>query len=185
MMQLLQLFDSSMLDSYAPAENTEDAATFRSTLMVAALSYAFSQDLRGEFESLNFPIDDSTPEQLYEMATGGGAKLSPASESFGSVAVGATSAGKTITLTNYLLTPVTVPSSFSGSYPNDFPVQASSTCPYPSGALAANSSCTYVIAFKPSVVAVESATFTVNEQVGASPLLDSPQTVALKGTGKK
>ena len=84
MMKLLQLFDSSMLTSYAPTENTEAAATFRSTLMVTALSYAFSQDLRSEFESLNFLIDNYAFEQLYEMATAGGAKLSPTSESFGS-----------------------------------------------------------------------------------------------------
>ncbi|MGD0221308.1 MAG: choice-of-anchor D domain-containing protein [Terriglobia bacterium] len=185
MMQLLQLFDSSMLASYAPTENTEAAATFRSTLMVAALSYAFSQDLRSEFTSLNFPIDDSTFEQLYEMVTGGGAKLSPSTESFGSVAVGSTSAGKTITLTNYLLTPLTVSTSFSGKYSKDFPVQAASTCPNPSGTLAANSSCTYVLAFKPSVKAAETATFSVAEQEGSVSLPNSPQSVALSGIGAK
>jgi hypothetical protein len=186
MMQLLQLFDSSMLASYAPTENTQAAATFRSTLMVTALSYAFSQDLRSEFMSLNFPIDDATFEQLYEMATGGGANPSPATESFGSVAVGSTSAGKTVTLTNYLLTPLTVSTSFSGRDPNDFPLQASSTCPSSGGALAANSSCTYVLAFKPSVKGAESATFSVAEiaQDGSLPLPNSPQSVALKGSGK-
>lgn len=186
MMKLLQLFDSSMLASYAPTENTQTAATFRSTLMVSSLSYAFSQDLRAEFMSLNFPIDNTTFEQLYEMVTGGGAKLSPGTESFGSVAVGSTSAGKTVTLANYLLTPVTVSASFSGGNPNDFPVRASSTCPI-SGTLPANSSCTYVIAFKPSVSGAESATFSVAEvaQDISQPLPNSPQSVALKGTGKK
>ena len=72
MMHLLQLFDPWMLKSYAPTQNTQAAATFRSTLMVAAISYAFSQDLRGEFISLNFPIDNPTFEHLYEMATHGG-----------------------------------------------------------------------------------------------------------------
>jgi len=154
--------------------------------MVTALSYAFSQDLRSEFMSLNFPIDDATFEQLYEMATGGGANPSPATESFGSVAVGSTSAGKTVTLTNYLLTPLTVSTSFSGRDPNDFPLQASSTCPSSGGALAANSSCTYVLAFKPSVKGAESATFSVAEiaQDGSLPLPNSPQSVALKGSGK-
>jgi hypothetical protein len=187
MMQLLQLFDSSMLASYAPTENTQAAATFRSTLMVTALSYAFSQDLRSEFMSLNFPIDDPTFEQLYEMVTGGGANLSPVTESFGSVAVGSTGAGKTITLINYLLTPVTVSASFSGSDPNDFPVQASSTCPSSGGTLAANASCTYVIAFKPSVKGAESATLSVAEtaQDVSLPLSNSPQSVALSGTGNK
>jgi hypothetical protein len=70
LMKVLQLFDASMLASYAPTSNTQAAATFRSTLMVAALSYAFSEDLRSEFESLNFPINDETFEQLYEAAGG-------------------------------------------------------------------------------------------------------------------
>jgi len=185
MMKLLQLFDSSMLESYAPQTNSEAAATFRSTLMVTALSYAFSEDLRGEFEALNFPIDNDTFEQLYEMATNGGASLSPASESFGGVNVGSKSAGKTVTLTNYLLTPLTISTAFSGSDSNDFPLQSSSTCPA-SGTLAANSSCTYVIAFKPTVKGAEAATFSVTEtaqDVGLA-LPVSPESVALSGTGK-
>jgi hypothetical protein len=187
MMHLLQLFDHSMLASYAPSENTEAAATFRSTLMVTALSYAFSLDLRNEFTNLNFPIDNPTFEQLYEMATGGGAKVSPEKETFGTVAVGKTSTGKTITLTNYLLVPLTVSTSFSGSDPGDFPVQAASTCPASGGTLAANSSCMYVLAFRPSVKAGESATFSVAEiaQDVSLPLLNSPQSVALEGTGKQ
>lgn len=72
LMKLLQMFNASMLANYAPQENTEAAATFRSTLMVAALSYAFSADLRSEFEALNFPIDDSIFEGLYQMASGEG-----------------------------------------------------------------------------------------------------------------
>ncbi|MGA8073232.1 MAG: choice-of-anchor D domain-containing protein, partial [Candidatus Acidiferrales bacterium] len=186
MMKLLQLFDSSMLTSYAPTENTEAAATFRSTLMVTALSYAFSQDLRSEFESLNFPIDNYAFEQLYEMATAGGAKLSPTSESFGSVAVGSTSTGKTITLTNSLLTPLTISVSFSGSDPKDFPIQSSSTCPHPGGTLAANSSCTYVIAFKPSIRGAESAKLSVTEtaQDISQALPSSPQSAALSGMGR-
>lgn len=185
-MQLLQLFDSSMLTSYAPTEDNTAADTFRSTLMVTALSYAFSQDLRSEFMSLNFPIDNPTFKQLYERVTGGGAKVSPSKESFGSVAVGSTSAGKTITLTNELLTPLTITASLSGNDPNDFPVQASSTCPA-SGTLGANSSCTYVLAFVPSMKAAESAIFTVAEvaQDVSLALPDSPQSVALSGTGKK
>jgi hypothetical protein len=154
--------------------------------MVTALSYAFSQDLRSEFENLNFPIDNDTFEQLYEMVTGGGAKLSPAMESFGSVAVGSTSAGKTITLTNYLLTPATVSASFGGSDPEDFLVQASSTCPNTGGTVAVNSSCTYVLVFKPSVKGAESATFSVAEvaQDVSLRLPNSPQSVTLSGTGK-
>ena len=64
-MKLLNTFKSAMLSQYAPSENTEAAATFRSTLMVAAISYGFAQDLRSEFRQLGFPIDDSTFSTLY------------------------------------------------------------------------------------------------------------------------
>jgi hypothetical protein len=36
--------------------------------MVAALSYAFSQDLRAEFRKLNFPISDSDYSTLLSRA---------------------------------------------------------------------------------------------------------------------
>ncbi len=183
LMTLLQQFDASMLASYAPASNTQAAATFRSTLMVTALSYAFSEDLRSEFESLNFPIDNETFNQLYEGVTGGGASLLPATAAFAAQNVGLTSAGRTFTLTNYLLTPITLSASFSGANPQDFPVQASSTCPYPTGTLAANSSCAYIIAFAPSVKGAESSTLSVKDTVETQSLANSPQTVTLSGTG--
>jgi Tectonin domain len=184
LMTLLQQFDSSMLASYDPTQDTSAAATFRSTLMVAALSYAFSEDLRSEFESLNFPIDNETFNQLYEKVTGGGASLSPATAAFAPQNVGSTSAGQTFTLTNNLLTPISITSaSFSGANPADFPVQASSTCPYPTGTLAANSSCTYVMAFAPSVGGAESSTFSVADTDGTQALASSPQTINLTGTG--
>ncbi len=56
---LLQTFDAQLQQSYDPAHNTPEAATFRSTLMVAALSAAFAQDLRAEFRQIGFPIDDA------------------------------------------------------------------------------------------------------------------------------
>ena len=185
MMKFLQMFNASMLASYAPTSNTEAAATFRSTLMVAALSYAFSQDLRSEFTSLNFPIDNETFEQLYEMATGGGASLSPSAYAFAIQDIGSTSVGQTFTLTNYLLEPINLVASFSGANSKDFLVQASSTCPYPAGALAANSSCTYAISFAPSLSGAESSTFDVADipQDVTQPLANSPQVINLGGTG--
>jgi hypothetical protein len=69
MMRLLQLFDADMAARYDPNNNTEAAATFRSTLMVTALSYAFEQDLRPEFRDLNFPIDDQEYDALYQKAS--------------------------------------------------------------------------------------------------------------------
>jgi hypothetical protein len=60
LMGLLQTFDESMLEAYDPQHDTEAADTFRSTLMVAAISEAFDRDLRNEFRELGFPLDDST-----------------------------------------------------------------------------------------------------------------------------
>ena len=69
MMTLLQLFDADMAAKYDSNNNSEAAATFRSTLMVTALSYAFEQDLRPEFRDLNFPIDDQEYDILYQEAS--------------------------------------------------------------------------------------------------------------------
>jgi len=64
-MRLLRTFNASMAAQYASQTNSTTANTFRSTLMVAAVSYGFQQDLRGEFRALNFPIDDATYSSLY------------------------------------------------------------------------------------------------------------------------
>lgn len=59
-MRLLRTFNQSLQTQYAPQTNSVQAATFRATLMVAALSYGFDTDLRSEFRALAFPIDDAT-----------------------------------------------------------------------------------------------------------------------------
>jgi len=53
MMALLQLFDADLRQRYDQQNSNLAADTFRSTLMVTALSYAFSTDLRSEFRNLN------------------------------------------------------------------------------------------------------------------------------------
>jgi len=65
MMNLLQGFCQDWADRYDRLHNTAKADTFRSTLMVTALSYAFSSDLRQEFRNLNFPVDDQIYAELY------------------------------------------------------------------------------------------------------------------------
>jgi hypothetical protein len=60
LMQALELFNSNWLNSFDPSGNTPAADSFRATLWVAALSYAFQTDLRSEFEALNFPVSDTT-----------------------------------------------------------------------------------------------------------------------------
>ncbi|MBN1392639.1 MAG: LamG domain-containing protein [Sedimentisphaerales bacterium] len=69
MMKLLQMFDVVMKNRYDRLHNNTAADTFRSTLMVAAVSYGFETDLRADFEALNFPIDDATYDELIMKAS--------------------------------------------------------------------------------------------------------------------
>ena len=73
MMLLLGLFDEEMEAMYDRATDSLEADTFRSTLMVAAVSHGVLTDLRDEFEALNFPIDDATYEELIAAALALGA----------------------------------------------------------------------------------------------------------------
>jgi hypothetical protein len=66
MLKLLQTFDQGLATGYDQSHDTSAAATFRATFMVTAVSYAFSKDLRAEFRSLNFPIDDQLYNELYQ-----------------------------------------------------------------------------------------------------------------------
>ena len=70
MTKLLQGFCLDWAQRYDRLHNTAAADTFRSTLMVAALSYAFSTDVREEFRRLNFPISDQLYNELYNSPTG-------------------------------------------------------------------------------------------------------------------
>jgi len=59
MMRLLQDLNEDWIQRYDPAHDSQAGASFRATLMVAAISYAFCTDLRQEFRGLNFPVDDA------------------------------------------------------------------------------------------------------------------------------
>jgi len=130
-------------------------------------------------DSATLSVSDADGTQTAKLSgTGIGATLSPTTVSFGTLAVGTTSAAKTLTLTNYLASALSISASLGGANPGDFTVQASSTCPYPTGSLPANSSCTYKITFTPSAPpTAESATLSVSDA-------DGTQATALKGTGK-
>jgi hypothetical protein len=67
MMKLLQVFNPDLAERYDQHNNSPEADTFRSTLMVSALSYAFDEDLREEFQALNFPVNDETFNELLWM----------------------------------------------------------------------------------------------------------------------
>ncbi|MEK9135998.1 MAG: hypothetical protein AAB393_02645, partial [Bacteroidota bacterium] len=65
MLELLQGFNDNWAQRYDRLNNTADADTFRATLLVAAISYGFSTDLRSEFRLLDFPISDQIYDELY------------------------------------------------------------------------------------------------------------------------
>lgn len=69
LMQALELFNSNWLNSFSPNQDTPAADSFRATLWVTALSYAFQNDLRAEFEGLNFPVSDTTYTNLMVQIT--------------------------------------------------------------------------------------------------------------------
>ena len=65
MMEFLENFDESWATQYSQDFDTAEADTFRATMMVAAMAYAFDQDLRQEFRELNFPVSDEIYDQLF------------------------------------------------------------------------------------------------------------------------
>ena len=64
MMLFLENFDETWVADYARYNNSAIADTFRATMMVTALDFAFIEDLRMEFRELNFPISDKIYNQL-------------------------------------------------------------------------------------------------------------------------
>ena len=67
---LLAVFDEDLELRYDRHNNTAVADTFRATLMVTALSFAFDEDLRQEFRDLGFPVGDAAYDELMGMAVG-------------------------------------------------------------------------------------------------------------------
>jgi hypothetical protein len=102
------------------------------------------------------------------------AKVAPASLGFGGETVGSSSAGKTVTLTNNLSAALPISITFTGAYPGDF--AETDTC---AGSVGAASSCTITVTFTPTATGTRTATLNVNDTAN-----NSPQTVALTGTGK-
>jgi uncharacterized repeat protein (TIGR03803 family) len=179
MMKLLQMFDPSMLTAYSPGSNTEAGATFRSTLMVTALSYAFQGDLRSQFEALNFPIDNTTYEALYQLASG--TPLTPTVTATPSSSSITTNQALTIAVavtgsTTWLPTPTGTVTLTSGSFTSTAtPLSGgSATINVPAGSLATGSD-TLTVSYTPDSAssstyssASGTAPLTVNASTGAT-----------------
>ena len=67
MMKFLENFNESWVTQYSPHFDTAKADTFRASMMVAAIAYAFDQDLRQEFRELNFPVSDEIYDQFFNL----------------------------------------------------------------------------------------------------------------------
>jgi hypothetical protein len=123
------------------------------------------------------PQDVALSGQSLPAATVTPASTSTAPVSFGSVVVGATSASKTVTLTNTGGAPMTLTGVSIAPNPNDFAVSPSSTCT--AGAVIAPAgSCTAVLTFAPASPVLSTATLSFNDDAASS-----PQDVFLSGTG--
>jgi hypothetical protein len=107
------------------------------------------------------------------------ATLLPATLSFGSVAVGSTSAAKSSTLTDTSATVALNISSITitGANASDFKLSTSSTCPS-AGTINPLATCLVTVTFSPTASGARSATLTVFDNTTAG-----SQTIALSGTG--
>jgi FtsP/CotA-like multicopper oxidase with cupredoxin domain len=105
------------------------------------------------------------------------AGLNPTSLTFGSVLLLSTSGTQTATLSNSGAVPLGIISiGFTGLNPGDFLVVNTSTC---GTSLAANSSCTIDVAFRPTALGLRAAVLTVNSNDPSHPTLG----VSVTGTG--
>lgn len=105
-------------------------------------------------------------------------QLSAGSLAFGSVPVNVVSPSQNLTVTNNQSTALAISSiGFTGPFALSM-VPGSSTCPSPSGSLAAGASCVYAVTFDPTATGAASGTISIND--GAA---SSPQTATLSGTG--
>ena len=57
--QFLSRFNADWQKRYDQFNDTPAGNSFRATLMVAAMSYAFEKDLRADFRAINYPVSDT------------------------------------------------------------------------------------------------------------------------------
>ena len=121
-------------------------------------------------------MSDSAPDSPQTVAfTGTGAlplTIAPTTLAFGTVAVGSTSAAKTVSITNNETTAITLTNSASGNYAIS---GAGTTC---GASLAAKAKCNLAVTFSPSVAGAINGGVSI-----ADGTTFSPQLVGLSGTG--
>jgi hypothetical protein len=119
----------------------------------------------------------NSPQSVTLTGTGTAAiSLTPIAFKFPATKVGTTSAPKVMTFKNLLSKSITISGiGFTGANPGDFAI-ASKTC---GSTLAATTSCTISVTFKPTAIGTRSATLQVSNSAVPNPITSS-----LSGTGK-
>jgi hypothetical protein len=157
---------------FAKSADTCTAATVKPN-GTCTVSVAFTPAALGNLSaSLNFADNAANSPQSVALSGTGvqGAVLNPTSLIFASQAENTTSAPQTVTLTNVQSTALAISSvTTSGDFAQ------TNTC---GKSVPARGTCTFSVTYTPSLVGGEAGTLTVTD--GAS---NSPQTVALSGTG--
>ncbi len=143
------------------------------------ISVVFSPSAAGTRSAAVTFTDNATnsPQTVSLTGTGnlGSASVMPASLSFANAAVGATTSPQSVTLANGGTASINITSiAISGTDAGDFAI-SSKTC---GTTLAGSGNCTVGVTFTPTAAGTRTAALTFTDSAG-----NSPQTVALSGTG--
>jgi hypothetical protein len=158
---------NNCIGSFAPNATCTITATFSPTAVGAQdASVTITDNTSAGSNTLNLTGTGALPT----------ASLKPSSDSFGSIAVGKSSAAKVSTLTNtsnygLSITSITI----TGADPADY--SQTNTCPV-GGTLAANASCTISVTFTPTVSGTLTATVTESDNSSAG-----THSITLTGNG--
>jgi len=110
-------------------------------------------------------------------ATAPAVTLTPTTVPFGAQLIGTTSSPQTVTVRNSGTAPLSISGlGVTGANASDF--AATSNCPISPASVAPNATCTVSVTFSPTALGARSATLALTDDAA-----DSPQAVALSGTG--
>jgi subtilase family serine protease len=143
------------------------------------INFTFNPTATGTFTA-TLSFNDNAPGSPQTVAlsgTGGGApavSLTPASLTFASTSIGTSSAAQTVTLKNTGTGTLTL-STVTATGTNSTSFTATNNC---GTSLAASASCTLSVTFKPTAAGALTASLSIADNAA-----NSPQTVALSGTG--
>jgi hypothetical protein len=165
-----------------PGDFTISSNTCTATIAAKAsckIKVAFAPTAIGARSAALTLTDSATNSPQSVSATGTGSAavtLTPVKETYAKTTVGVTTAAKILTFKNLLKTSITISGiTITGTNAGDFAI-SSKTC---TGTLAAATSCTIDVTFKPTATGVRNGTLQVSTNA-----IPSPITAALTGTGK-